>query len=56
MTEQLVFTRITLIGHSIGCRMLIDIVSRNTTHNFESRIVNEKNVLLFFLEKFYAIM
>ena len=37
-TEQLVFTRITLIGHSIGCRMLIDIVSRNTTHNFESRI------------------
>jgi len=27
--------RITLIGHSIGCRMLIDIVSRNTTHNFE---------------------
>jgi len=27
--------RITLIGHSIGCRMLIDIVQRNTTHNFE---------------------
>jgi len=27
--------RITLIGHSIGCRIIIDILSRNTSHNFE---------------------
>ena len=38
--------RITLIGHSIGCRMLIDIVQRNTTHNFESRIINKLWLIL----------
>ena len=49
------FTRITLIGHSIGCRMLIDIVSRNTTHNFESRRLSMKNIFLRNLTEVYFL-